>query len=416
MNPRLSICVPSRNRQVWFKQTITALLENQRDDVEFVFADNSDDASVMASFMKDHAADPRVVFLPPGPRVYSMVDNWERCVAATSGNWVTVIGDDDYVDPDLVVLLKKVELLIPDVDAFSWAYASFNWPECEGIPDTNITLELTQNFIDIPKSWLMRRAYQWADATTAPTHGFSIYHSALSRALIERIRERFNGRYFEHPTVDFDSSFKSVLMGSRFVMWQRPLSIQGVCPASMSSIVFDVDGIKAANVAFTAETGHNTFDDPSMEGLPFVTEMGVPAAVLATQQWIKHSAGFEIDGWQENFARSCAYYCARFRRREDFDYIAGLHRQAFEAWDGGRFAHAFNPVHLDLPENYSAFSGVKDGKIYLNNRETGARTPKEIYDVLSNVTPPIEDIVIDPASLRRPLDNADAVPLRARAS
>ncbi len=41
--PVLSICVPSRNRQLYFRQTIDALLDSGRTDVEFVFADNSDD-------------------------------------------------------------------------------------------------------------------------------------------------------------------------------------------------------------------------------------------------------------------------------------------------------------------------------------------------------------------------------------
>ena len=410
---KLSICVPSRNRQIWFQETIRALLDSPRDDVEFVFADNSDDASIMAEFMRAHASDPRVVFLQPGPSVYSMVDNWERTVAASTGDWVTVIGDDDYVDPELASVLRKVELMLPDVEAFGWAYASFTWPGSEGAPDTNIALDLTHHFIDMPKDWLIRRAYLWVDATTTPTHGFSIYHSALSRRLIERIRRRFNGRYFEHPTVDFDSSFKSVLLGTRFVLWQRPLSIHGVCPLSVSSVIFDTKRIRSANSIFHAETGRNFFDDPSMEGLPFGSDMGVPASVMATQQWVKHSAGVTIDGWQENFARACAYYCSRFRSREDFDVITALYRSSFQAWENGRYAHAFNPVFIELPPGYSAFSGLKDGKVYLNNRNTGARTPREIYDVMSAFAPPIEDIVIDPTTLRRPADAVVQQPLDA---
>ncbi|HWU61084.1 MAG TPA: glycosyltransferase family A protein [Ensifer sp.] len=407
---KLSICVPSRNRQIWFQETIRALLENERADVEFVFADNSDDASVMADFIRPYLSDPRIIFLSPGPVVYSMVDNWERTVAASSGDWVTVIGDDDYVDPNLASVLKKVELLLPDVEAFGWAYASFTWPGSEGAPDTNIALELTHHFIEVPRDWLIRRAYQWADATTTPTHGFSIYHSALSRRLVERIRARFNNRYFEHPTVDFDSSFKSVLLGTRFLMWQRPLSIHGVCPLSMSSIILDSKRMRSANSTFFAEAGRDFFEDQTMDGLPFVSDMGVPACVLATQQWVKHSAGFSIDGWQENFVRSCAYYCSKFRNRDDYDFITGLYRSSFARWDGGRYAHAFNPEFIDLPANYSAFSGIRDGKIYLNNRNTGARTPQEIYDIMSALAPPLDDVVIDPAMLRRPADAAAPQP------
>ena len=61
---RLSICVPSRNRQYYFQKTIEGLLRSKRDDIEFVFVDNSDDPSVMNDYMRAHAGDPRIVYLP----------------------------------------------------------------------------------------------------------------------------------------------------------------------------------------------------------------------------------------------------------------------------------------------------------------------------------------------------------------
>ena len=39
--PKLSICVPSRNRQDCFRQTILDLVANPRADVEFVIADTA---------------------------------------------------------------------------------------------------------------------------------------------------------------------------------------------------------------------------------------------------------------------------------------------------------------------------------------------------------------------------------------
>ena len=97
--PKLSICVPSRNRQYYFQHTIAALLESPRTDVEFVFADNSDDPSIMNNYMAS-ISDARVTFLPSSDAALSMVDNWERMVAASTGEWVTVVGDDDYADPE----------------------------------------------------------------------------------------------------------------------------------------------------------------------------------------------------------------------------------------------------------------------------------------------------------------------------
>ena len=80
-----------------------------RTDVEFVFADNSDDASIMNDFMDDVLGDPRVKYLPSVGRVLPMVENWDRCVEATTGEFVCMIGDDDYVDVDVVDLIRRCQ-------------------------------------------------------------------------------------------------------------------------------------------------------------------------------------------------------------------------------------------------------------------------------------------------------------------
>ncbi|MFT3886553.1 MAG: hypothetical protein QM713_00060 [Arachnia sp.] len=45
-----------------------------------------------------------------------MKDNWERCIEAATGQWVSVIGDDDLIDPDLVDALKIAIALKPGLE------------------------------------------------------------------------------------------------------------------------------------------------------------------------------------------------------------------------------------------------------------------------------------------------------------
>uniref|UniRef100_UPI002635C654 glycosyltransferase family 2 protein n=1 Tax=uncultured Rhizobium sp. TaxID=155567 RepID=UPI002635C654 len=196
--PVLSICVPSRNRQRYFKETIGFLLESARQDVEFVLADNSDDASVMNAFMQAHASDGRVRYLPSENRVLSMQDNWERCLAASTGHWVSVIGDDDLIDPDLVDALQIAIGLKPDLEGFGWANLRYSWVG-EQSRIHNVRVPLAGSFHDMPAELVRRRAFHWDDAGASITSGFSVYHSALSRPLLERMRARFGGRYFGHP-------------------------------------------------------------------------------------------------------------------------------------------------------------------------------------------------------------------------
>jgi len=397
--PKLTICVPSRNRQVYFQQTILSLIENGRMDVEFVFADNSDDGSIMASFlgplMARLGADPRIRFLPSPPAILSRIDNWERAVAASSGDWVTVIGDGDYADPDIATILLKIELFVADTEAFSWAVSDFAWPVAGKSQASSSVLHLQPQFIDLPRDWLFRRAFLWGEATYAPAHGFSIYHSALSRPLLERMRARFGGRYFQQPGVEFESSLKAILIGTRFIHWERPLSIQGRCPQGDAAIHQRLQPYGRTDMAFM-------YDDGAEEGMPFHGDMGVPACLLMTQQQIKSAIGMELEGWQENFVRACERYCASMRSREAFDVISNRYSAAFAAWENGRYAALFNPVHEVPAENPDLVAGLKGRMLHINNCLSGAQTPKDAYDLMMAMVPPLEETLIDPSVLRHP--------------
>ena len=123
MTPALTICVPSRIRQHTFLQTIRDLLASPRQDVEFVFTDNSDDPSIADAFMAG-IADPRVRYLPSADRTLPMQDNWERTMRAATGDWVTFIGDDDYLDPDVIDTIAAVATRRPEADAVGWGRPS----------------------------------------------------------------------------------------------------------------------------------------------------------------------------------------------------------------------------------------------------------------------------------------------------
>ena len=175
VKPLLSICVPSRNRQIYFQQTISDLRASLRTDIEFVFADNSDDPSIMNAYMKDVTADPRVVYLPSTGTTLSMVDNWERTMEASTGDYIVFIGDDDYVDPEVAEFLKRILAVNEKVDAVCWRLVGYTWPY-EGRPKLSLQVPFDDSVVNIEQADLYRRMFGWFDTRHVPTAGFSIYH------------------------------------------------------------------------------------------------------------------------------------------------------------------------------------------------------------------------------------------------
>lgn len=387
--PKLSICVPSRNRQDCFRQTILDLIASERTDIEFIFADNSDDPSVMDGFIAG-LIDPRIRYLPSAGLPLSMAENWERTLAATEGEWVTIIGDDDYVDPDVVDLIVAIEARDDGVDAIGWNRAPFQWTDARS-EEKSIPFSLVNRIMRHTKKQIEWRLFGWAVATIMPLCPYGIYHGAIPRRTLKRIAQTFSGRFFEHPTVDFDFSHKLVSCSDNFVYINRPMSILGVAAASNSAAVGDSKGVERAVDAYKSEYGDVYETVTLAAGFPFRADSGVAGNIMAAQVWFKARYGRTYDGWQENFARAVTDECSLWKERESYErHVAGI-EAAFRTWEGGRYLPLFKPHfvgHITGP----TFWGVRDNQLYLSQEVAGSETPRAFYRVLQDILPKPQDM------------------------
>lgn len=408
-NMRLSICVPSRNRQYYFQKTIEGLLRSKRDDLEFVFVDNSDDPSVMNDYMRAHADDPRIVYLPSADRTLPMIENWERTLAAATGDWVTVIGDDDFIDPDVMTVLKKVVAVNPETEAFAWGVVAYSWPSPEQ-KSTSIHVPFNSFVVKVPREQLLKRMFGWFEATTVPTSGYSIYHSAVSRDLLDRIRRKYGGRFFEHPVIDYDMAMKVMVEGKHFAFCQRTFSVMGSCPESNSFSIGKLADIKKKVDIFMAELGRNFDDDPLLKDFPFQSILGVTASIGICQQWFRAKYKLTYDGWEKNFARSCAFNTEMFRDEESFNIVRDGYTTAFKNWRRGRFLEHFQPVFKDA--RYSLqLSGSNVTGTFIRSDIAGVTTPVELLDVINGMIRPADQVEVRPDGLRFPWEEEMLTPV-----
>jgi hypothetical protein len=383
MTPFLSICVPSRNRQNTFLQTIEDLLASPRDDVEFVLADNSDDGSLVADFLAAHP-DPRIRHLPPAGEPLPMQDNWDRAMRAARGAWVTVIGDDDYVDPDVADTIAAIVRRRPEVDAIGWSRPAFKWPGFRPFPgNACIALGNTAHLADRQDG--LQALLLWRGAAPVPKTSFSAYHGAVRREAMERIRARFSDRYFEHPTVDYECSCKLLLTGRAFVYVDRPFSVLGATAESHSSAVGRFERVEVINAALRPEDGP-AFDVP---GFPFTSRLGVAGSILAAQKWFTTRYGLPMTGWQENFLRALEIDCGRAEDRAGFERHAAACRTALEAFEDGRWLARFQPRFVPRGRT-AAFTGLAGSNLFVDEAIGNCANPAAFYRLIQSLLPPVE--------------------------
>ena len=399
-SPLLSICVPSRNRQVYFQETIRALTASLRLDVEFVLADNSDNAAIMNDFMAERIGDPRIRYLPATAKALPMMDNWERALAAATGRYVAFIGDDDYLDPDLAVFILNLERMIQP-DAIAWSGPNYLWPT-PGSHPRSVAISLSTRVSRMPKPVLLRKAFLWEGASHVPLSGFSIYHGALSRKLLDRIRTMGNGRYFEFPVLDYEMAFKAILLGEVFIHSQRPFSVLGACPLSNSVTIGNLTAERAAQRVFFAEHGWNLNEAEWMHDTPFRTWHGVTACIYIIQHWLTHRIGMTQDGHEENLVHALARNCSLYRDPEDFAVITGEIRDALSVWHGGRHLDGFAPKFIQSPpvQSTTRFTGLgPKNLLHFPDNIAGASTPGELFALMSDLLCPAQDVAIDATEL-----------------
>ncbi|MBP1851510.1 glycosyltransferase family 2 protein [Rhizobium halophytocola] len=397
--PLLSVCVPSRNRQYYFQHTIRAELQSPHRNVEFIFADNSDEPAIMNDFIKS-IDDPRMVYLPSEDRVLSMVDNWERCMEACSGDWIVFIGDDDYMDTDLVLLLDRLMAVEPDTDALHWPPVNYNWPTEEGkIHGTKIVLK--EEIFLLHKSLLENSMFGWKDASHVPHSGFSIYHSAISRKLMLRIKETFGGLYFEHPIVDYDNSCKVIALGQKFAVCPRPFSVMGKCPLSNSAGIGKRDEYRRNISALIGEVGRDFETDDAVRDLPFKSLLGTPAVIAQMQHWFKTKYGYEYPNWEVGFAKACAIDTGYYADQESFDQAREAYAQAFASWKGGKYLRHYNPKFIGKRDAANSIkTGFFENAVLIEETIGGSRTVGEFFDIVRCMIKPADMLEINPEGLR----------------
>lgn len=391
--PKLTICVPSRNRQRYFQETIRSQLINLRTDVEYVFADNSDDAGIMNGFMQDILGDPRVKYLPSVDRVLSMVENWDRCVEAATGEFVCMIGDDDYADPDVADLIARTQTEYAKVDVMVWSRLTYNWPGNRE-KRCNVAVPLKTGVHKIPRAALYREFFSWKGDKATPNMAFGFYHGAVSMQVMNKIKDRFGGKYSEYPTVDFENVCKVLVTAEHLFYSERPFSVLGSCVESNSAKLAQFGDAKERHALFMSESGRNIDDDPHMKAFPFPSILGLAACIAQTQHWFLTTYGYKpITGWETNFAKACGMSCSMMADLPSYEAVAEGYRTVFGWWKGGKYLSDFKPAAYGPIDNARLFTGVADDYLLIDEDIGGVQTPAQLYHLVEQLIEPQTELV-----------------------
>ncbi|MBW7972252.1 glycosyltransferase [Bradyrhizobium sp. BR 10289] len=232
--PLLSIVVPTLDRPDTLRHALaTMACQPTNADCEFIVQNNGGNPDIAA--MVEGLKDARFKHFA-SDRVLTMTDNWEAALGHASGEYVTLIGDDDGLMPYACTTANDV-LAGGKIDLLSWRACSYHWPTYYHPAFRNRLLAEIDLAASV-KRVSSRRALARIFAFQAHySHLPMIYNSFVRRGIIDRMRATC-GRYFIGLSPDVASGIANAALTDSFVRLSRPLGMSGISSYSTGHAMF----------------------------------------------------------------------------------------------------------------------------------------------------------------------------------
>jgi hypothetical protein len=219
--PRFSIVIPTRNRIDTLKHALATCVRQSFCDYEVVVFDNCSDPPVEAhlpefdtAHVKCHRSD----------KPLAMSESWECSLSHATGEYVTILGDDDGLLQFTLELADQAINML-GVKALRWDWALYRWPD--SAPDDEV------NQLRIPVARVMRVVESQPAIMAVSRYRMwygmlpMVYNSFVHRDVLKEIRHA-TGRTFCSLSPDVYSGFSIAHRVGRYGSLGVPLGIAGI--------------------------------------------------------------------------------------------------------------------------------------------------------------------------------------------
>lgn len=356
---RVSIVVATKDRYETLFNCVRGLLINYgSDDFEIVVRDNSAEPRAV-EFLTEFSTHRNIVY-SADPTPVSQSENCELAVAIATGEFVTLIGDDDGVSWGLLQIADWMAR--HDIDAFFSGFSVYLWPGVTGrLAAANDTGRLSL----LPASRARAADPQAQREAVLACGGVSLeqlprlYYGLVRRACLDRLRAQA-GTCFPGPSPDMANAFALSYIVSKLVVAELPIFIAGNSRKSAAGM-----GLRGQHVG----------EIPSLSFLPRDTtekwNLGIPyfwsgqtiwsQSAFAAAASMGRSAEFEsANNYRELYARVLVFH-PRFAPR----VLRALRARRFEL--GSQVVEAAVIATIAVAMFFSRISGIVRRRLFLRS-------------------------------------------------
>lgn len=231
----LSILIPTKNRQKFAYNVICCILEIRDNRFQLIIQDNSD-SNELEILLKKYRNDSRLKYFYNNS-ILSFVDNFSLGISKCEGEYVTIIGDDDGINPFIIDIANwaynnEIEAVTPSLSlVYYWPESMVNSKEdCGRLTISEITCQVKffnseQEVIKLLKNGCQNYlSFNLAKA----------YHGIIKRSVLNEIKTK-TGNFIGGLSPDIYLSVAASLLIKKVLIIDYPLTISGICNKSGSA-------------------------------------------------------------------------------------------------------------------------------------------------------------------------------------
>lgn len=234
---KFSVLLPTRNGGPFLENCIRSILEQGYGDMELIISDNAN-TDKTPEIISQFAGDARVKVLRLETPV-SVTDNWNNALSASSGDYILMMGDDDYLLPGY---FRRMEQILD----------KYSRPDC--VLHNAYSYIAPGSIADNPHSFYSDSLFQFGNDLTkegllTPEQRMGIVHGMfdfkvgiplnMQTTLVARKAfNKVNGGLFHKPFPDHYALNALLITATNWVFSPEKFLVVGVSPKSFGHYVY----------------------------------------------------------------------------------------------------------------------------------------------------------------------------------
>ena len=350
----LSICLPVEAADPAAEPLLATLLANREAEIEVL-------VSLAPGATLEAPADPRVSFVP-WPEGRGAQAAWRALVAASGGEWVTLVKPGDALESDFAKVVSFLKTNVPDIDALGWNIFQIDSRD-EPTRAGPVAIPVDYQIERLSKDGMLKAFFYWEGSLNVPKMPFGLYHGAVRRSIVEGILSLPEASDWQTLVPQYEWAAKVLLFADNLAFCARPLSainVRGYVPAA------DVN--------------------PNW-GFPFTAALGLTGAIAEVQFHCLREFGTAFTATQD-FVRACMIDAMMETDRPLFVQKGNAYFEALQRFDHVNLAPLFRPEFRE-PKAQDRRRGLHGKALMVDRFIGGARDAREFFGIVRSMIAPV---------------------------